>query len=610
MNKQIKYMIILVVTAVFMMSCNGEFLERYPLTSVSDGGFWKSASDLRLYCNRFYNYVSSGNTQILFFPTYQDWEMGILGTDADDGSDMQVHYDYNTRMNGETIVPASGGGWAIANWSTLRSLNYFMANYNQTTEPWDNIKQYVGEILFFRAMFYFDKVKTFGDVPYASYLLFNDSEILYEPRLPRNQVVDSIMHDLDLAVEYLTARTGTWTGRVNKETAMLLQARIALYEGTWEKYHGLKSTPFAVAGSDGSKFIRKAADVSGALMALAESSGLTGLANVGVKDGYNQLFNQKDYSSNREVLFWRKYEVGVSFTRVASALATGGGRGMTKRLIDSYLCIDGKPISVSSLYEGDKDLKTVVTNRDPRLKQSMHIDDGEHVIWTQQNTFYRYPDFGSAELRYKSITGYDLYKGHDGDYDSREGPGISQINPSCGMIYFRYAEALLIYAEAKAELNEINQNDIDRTINALRLRAEMPDGLLNMSDIAWDSNWLYPNLSPLINEIRRERAVELACEGFRKDDIFRWAVADELIRGYIPQGAVWEQWRDYPNTTEAFVTAWSNLPVNDQGYIVPYMTFPAVATTGYNFNVNRDYLSPLPVQEMTLNSNLKQNPGW
>ena len=139
----------------------------------------------------------------------------------------------------------------------------------------------------------------------------------------------------------------------------------------------------------------------------------------------------------------------------------------------------------------------------------------------------------------------------------------------------------------------------------------MPDGLLDMNNITWeDPNWLYPTLSPLLNEIRRERAVELACEGFRKDDIFRWAVADELIRGYIPQGAVWEQWKDYPNTTESFVLAWSNLPVDDEGYIVPYGIYPAVAATGYNFNVNRDYLMPLPVQEMTLNSNLKQNPGW
>ena len=446
MNKQIKYMIILVVTAGFLTSCNGEFLERYPLTSVSDGGFWKSTSDLRLYCNRFYNYTSSGNTQILFFPTYQDYSMGIYGLDADNGSDMQIGYNYNNHMNGQTMVPTSGGGWAISDWSTLRSLNYFMANYQQVDEPFDNIKQYVGEILFFRAMFYFDKVKTFGDVPYASYLLFNDSDILYEPRLPRSQVVDSIMHDLDLAVEYLPARTATWTGRLNKEVAMLLQARIALYEGTWEKYHGLKSTPFAVAGSDGSKFIRKAAEVSGALMELAESSGFTGLANVGVKDGYNLLFNQKDYSSNREVLFWRKYEAGVLYNRVSSGCAQGGGRGMTKRMIDSYLCIDGKPISVSPLYQGDKDLKTVVSNRDPRLNQTVYVDDGEHVIWYEQGTYFTYPNFASAELLYSVVTAYNLYKGHDGDYFGSMSFGISQTSPSSAMIYFRYAEALLIYA--------------------------------------------------------------------------------------------------------------------------------------------------------------------
>jgi len=607
MKKQLKYVIILIVTAGFYMSCNDDFLEEYPLVSISDGNYWNTANDLKIYANRFYNYISSGDNQILFFPLYQDWTLGPYGLDADLGSDTQIAIDYNRRLNGETVVPASGSGWAISDWSTLRSLNYFMANYEKVTESWDLCKQYVGEILFFRTMFYFDKLIKFGDVPYSSTLLYNDSPLLFESRTPRDQLVDSLMRDMDIAVDYLPERTSTWTGRLTKETAMLLQARIALYEGTWEKYHEIKNTPFKVNGSNGSRFIQKAAEVSGALMSLAESNGRTGLANVGVKDGYNLLFKQKDYSANPEVLFWRKFEAGVIFSRIAGQLATGGGRGLTKKMVDSYLCIDGKPIGVSPLYQGDKDLKTIVINRDPRMNQTICVNDSMHIEYYQWGTYFDHPRFVSETSGDRAPTGYQLYKGHEGDRDEAQG-----LAASCGLIYFRYAEALLIYAEARAELNLINQNDIDRTINALRERAEMPpEAMLNMNNIIQDPNNIeFPSLSPLINEIRRERKIELACEGFRRDDIYRWAVADELIKGYLPKGAVWEQWRDYPSLIDGFDDAWSILPVDEEGYICVYKNYPAVANTGYNFNLDRDYLQPLPTQELTLNQNLKQNPGW
>ena len=393
---------------------------------------------------------------------------------------------------------------------------------------------------------------------------------------------------------------------------MLLQARVALYEGTWEKYHALKNTPFKVEGSDGSKFIRKAAEVSGVLMTLAESNGMTALSTDVSPESlgaYNHLFMQKDYSTNKEVLFWRKYEPGVVFSRISGGLYNGGGRGLTKRMIELYLCTDGKPIKESSLYQGDSDIKTLIINRDPRLNQTICVDDGKHVGWNEWNSFWEYPLIFGETATSRTPTGYQLYKGHDGDRTEN----FSQTNPSCGMIYFRYAEALLIYAEARAELGEITQSDIDKTVNALRARAGMPAmGLLDMSTITTDPNWLHPDLSPILNEIRRERTIELACEGFRREDIFRWAAADELIKGYIPKGAIWDQWKNYPGAPEDFNKAWTDLldRVDENGYVDPYRTFPAVSATGYNFNLNRDYLLPLPTQELTLNHALKQNPGW
>ena len=575
-------------------SCNDSFLERTPMVNINDANYWKSANDLKLYVNNFYN-----RNDLL--PSYIGFgTIGPYGLDADNGSDIQIAYNYNTWMNGENTVPSSGGGWSISDWSALRDINYFMNNYSRVDAPWDQVKSYVGEALFFKSVFYFSKLRKFGNLPWVSSILDSESQILYEPRLPRNQVVDSVMSDLDKAVEYLPER-GNYTGRVTKEVAMLLQARIALYEGTWEKYHALKNTKFKVEGQTGTKFIEKAARVTDDLMALAESNGKTALED-GTGDGYTNLFNRRDYSNNREVMLWRKFSV-----EEGQCTQWGGyysaGRGLTKNMIDSYLCIDGKPISKSNLYKGDKTLKDVVANRDPRLNQTIYVDDNKHILFVDDNSMFTTPTFEGV-IENNCPTGYQLYKGRNTNYEE-----CINAKGTIGAIYFRYAEALLINAEAKAELGTINQKDIDRTINALRRRVGMNNGLLDMNNITPDPNWEFKGISPLLNEIRRERKVELACEGFRVDDIYRWAAADELILNKRPKGAVKQQWANYPNATESFVEAWSKLKTDDAGYIDPYAGFPSM-DKGYQFKLDRDYLSPIPTEELTLNPKLVQNPGW
>lgn len=591
MKNNIKNIILIVAATTCFASCNDDYLERFPL-SINDGVFWGSANDVMLYANGFYNYL----------PTY-DWGRGIYGRDAEMGSDTEIQVDYNRYLNGESTLPSSGGGWSPDDWAQLRNINHFMDNYQKAPVPFDDIKAYVGEALFFRALFYFNKVRTFGDVPYATTVIQMDSEILFQPRLPRDQAVDKIMLDLDNAVEYLPGRTATWTGRLTKEVAMLLQARIALYEGTWEKHHARKNTQFKAAGADGSKFIRKAAEVSGALMDLAEASGYTALDNTGVENGYFNLFNKTDYSASKEILFWKKYSIEDNVWH-SNGRFLGGRIGATKNLIDSYLCTDGKPIAVSPLYQGDATLKSVVANRDPRLNQTIYVDDGKHKYHTNvpEGMIFQRPTF-EGDMGNICPSGYQIYKGENPDGYSASLQFVEAL------IHFRYAEALLIYAEARAELNEITQSDIDRTVNALRRRVGMNDGLLDISNIAVDPNWDFSDISPLLNEIRRERKVELACEGYRRDDIFRWAAADELIVDYIPKGAVKEQWRDSPGASVAFVTAWEALNVDEQGYIHPYKPFAAMSA-GYQFNIGRDYLSPIPTDQLTLNPALGQNPGW
>ncbi|MDD4591535.1 MAG: RagB/SusD family nutrient uptake outer membrane protein [Parabacteroides sp.] len=592
------YIFVLIGIFGWMTSCNDNFLERSPLVNISNNDYWNSINDLSLYVNNFYN-------QNGLLPSYTGWGAGPYIIDASDGSDTNISTVYNRRMNGEGTLPSSGGGWSSGDWSLLRNINYFMDNYDQVNADWQDVKQYVGEALFFRSIFYFDKLRKFGDLPWASTVIGTDSDVLFSSRLPRNQIVDSMMLDLDRAVEYIPARgNGSWTGRVTKETALALQARIALYEGTWEKYHALKDTPFKVNGSDGTKYFLKAAEASGALMALAEANGYPALDNVGVEDGYWKLFNQKDYSNSKEILLWRKYTITESITNTWVRYSwSGGGRGLSKNMVESYLCKDGKPISGNPLYMGDRDLKSVVTNRDPRLNQTIQVDDGKHVIWYNPETWFTTPTFEINDGSNTS-TGYQLYKGHTGDYDAYNLSSSTQ-----GCIYFRYAETLLIYAEAKAELGTITQDDIDKTVNQLRMRVGMSNGLLDIGNITTDPNWEFPELSPLLNEIRRERKVEMAGEWSRVDDIFRWAAADVLIVGKRPLGAYKNQWLNYPGATNDFLTALNNVLINEEGYIDPYKRY-ATLDNGFQFNLKRDYLLPLPTNELTLNPNLKQNPGW
>lgn len=242
----------------------------------------------------------------------------------------------------------------------------------------------------------------------------------------------------------------------------------------------------------------------------------------------------------------------------------------------------------------------MVRNRDPRLSQTIYTP-GDVITNNKPggaapDTFYKPTLDASGETQ--SITGYEIYKGHTTDYTQQ----IPQQGTQ-GLILMRYAELLLIFAEAKAELGTISQADIDASINLLRARVGMP--ALNMSNIVTDPGWLFPNLPPLINEIRRERRVELAVEGFRLDDIFRWAAADKLIVGTKPVGAKWIQWA----TLFSDLTVGNNIYINAAGYIDPYQKTTNLLT-GFKFDIHRDYLLPLPQDELTLNKNVKQNPGW
>jgi hypothetical protein len=585
------------VSSGLLSSCKKDgLLNQAPPTSLSDANYWSNLSDLENYMNNLY---SNGN----IFPLYiGDFSGGFYTQDA--LSDNMVPTGYEQRLNGEFTVAGSGG---YADWASIRDVNYFLANYARVNASRADVSPYVGEAHLFRAMLYFTGLKNYGDLPWISKPLnVNDSAELYATRLPRNIVADSIVSDLDSAIADLPVKSSAQQMRVYREYAEAFKGRVCLYEGTWEKYH--QGDPFGVSGQDGTAFLQMAADAAEVVM----HSGTFALDNVGVYHGYWSLFNQTDYTASKEVIFW-----GASTGSAGNGnndwqnLYQGGSYltfnlGLSQNLINDYLCLDGKPTALSPLYKGDDSLVHLVSGRDPRLSQVLFLPgDTVTVSSTVPPTIFTNP-----VLLGTCTTGYQLYKGLNTDpYQNPNNPG--PVHSTDGVIYMRYAEVLLIYAEAKAELGTLQQADVDASINLLRDRVGM--ARLNLGSIPSDPHWIFPGLSPVINEVRRERRVELACEGFRFDDICRWAAAGTLITGWQPLGAKINQFLTVnfapPGSGSLYVTVGSNVYVNGQGYIEPYQKITTLSS-GYKFNVRRDYLLPIDQQDLNLNAKLTQNPGW
>ncbi len=585
MKRYISYLI--AFGFLILWSCSKDYLERYPLDELSPQAYFKTANDLKLYANRFYPLI----------PAHSGYGGGTFW--AEKNSDNLVPGAFDIRLSGTRTVPSSGGGW---DWSEIRQANYFLDHCSEATDEPAKVREYIAEVKFFKALLYFDKVKTFGDVPWITKSLNSKSPELNAPRDSRKVVVDSIIKYLDYSIENLKPKSDAEPFRINKESAILLKARICLYEGTWEKYH--KNTPFGVSGEDGTGFITLAAGSADQLMKMGTLSVYKGPAG----KEYWSLFNKIDYSDNPEVLLWKKYDVPLGvYHQVSSYLSSGAGDiGINKTLIDSYLCTDGKPISVSPEFKGYDSISAEVANRDPRLAQSIFLKGYDQTINSPgggADTTFSKPAIDLSG-QFRATTGYCIYKGVNPEFSQHTSSGSWT-----GSIILRYSEALLIYAEAKAELGTITQADIDKTVNVLRERVGMIH--LNLGSIATDPKWDFPALSPIINEIRRERRIELAFETLRWDDLARWR-AHHLIVGLRPRGIKYigsdleGTYKDYLGTPT--IKLGQNLFVDANGFIDPYQT---ALPNGFGFNPGRDYLSPVPSDELTLNKNLlPQNPGW
>ncbi len=569
--------IIIFLMSNLILGCT-DVLDKGPLDEVTEQTYWTSAADLQLNVYQF----------------YPELRGTINYPDLDVHTDNLQPISPSGVLSGTRSIPESGGGWG---WNNIREINYFLENAPQVTQgSQDELDQYLGEGYFFRAWFYFQKVKRFGAVPWYEEVLNIDSEGLFAERQPRNVIVDHIIEDLDRAIDLLQNKSQVGINRVNREAALAFKSRVALYEGTWEKYHA--GTVFGAEGSNGQEYIQIAAEASEQLI---DEGNLSLYSTDNPGEDYWRLFNHSDLTGNPEAILVESVDPEVDLgTWIWTYLngERGDGTGITKQLVESYLATDGRPISVSDEYQGDTTLEETVTNRDPRLKQTMWVPGQIQINNQPDPLIFDYPALhkGGSDM---STTGYMIRKGSTPDPQQNQGSSSSRYGEIDGMV-FRYAEVLLNFAEAKAELGTLTQADLDKSINVIRERVDMPSLDINVGYT--DPNWNFPELSPLMNEIRRERRIELALEGFRYDDLMRWAAADEVIQGARWKGAKFVEGESFPEIEDQI----SGIPVDENNYIDRYQN----SMSGFGFDESRDYLFPIPTNEISLNDNLTQNPGW
>lgn len=588
--------------------CNDDFLDRMPIDQLSTTGSLASANELRLYMNQFYEKLPA-------HPNYTGGE-GIAFDDS--RTDNMIFTTVNPRLNGQLTV---SNAQELKEYKDIRGINFFLNQAVSASGNQSEINQYIGEAYFFRAWFYFELVKKYGDVSWVNSLLSADDESTLLERDSRVVIVDSILSDLNKATVLLSVKSTNSAMRIHKDVASAMSSRVALFEGTWQKYHKEKNTGFATPSITEAKikeYLTIARDAAKTVM----NSNRWQISSTGSPlIDYRDLFNNADLSSNREVLLWRKYNPAENIGHgVSKYLSTGGGDiGVTLSLVDDYLTRDGRPFigaeraAKQSTY-GQELLPTI---RDPRLSQTVGVP-GEPI--RPGGTVAAYPPVNQSGMN-RNTTGFPMYKYIEYNNSAATLDDGMSAAPA---IYFRYAEVLLNYAEAIAELGEDAQL-IVQALQPLRQRVGMPD--MNF-DREYNSeiDYAFQDLNKVIQAVRRERRVEMVAEGTRLDDILRWAAVDKLIVGKRPLGALFVgSDLDTQNTPNGFYnsallyfdSAPAGLSVNfyltgtagmGKRYIDPYKQ---VLPNGFGFKVNRDYLLPIQQRMIELtNGKWKQNPNW
>jgi len=564
-----------------------DVIDLKPLDSFTDESYWTSVDDLRGYANRFYTNLSGPSSS------------------GDQQSDNRVPSSYDAWLYNEYVVDQASD-WS---WSNIRNLNFFMNRYQRVTGTDADINAQVAVIRFFRALDYFGKIKSYGDVPwYEKDLTDGDTEELYKGRDSRDFVLGKIIEDLEFAIQWLPEKSAAAECALHKDAARTQLSRVCLYYGTFKKYHSVTTEPTS------EDLLRKAANNALAVMntgryeiVQGQDAGCGQQAFEDYPLYYQNQFVQEDLSANKEAILYRSYVDG----KLMHGTGRNQGVGYSKDFAESFLCKDGKPIGVSDLYQGDETIDQEMENRDPRM---YNIIDNVHRPYTVQadgtieTTHSKFDKNATAAnvSASHSVTGYANVK-----YSSADPTQWVANATTYDWFVYRYAEVLLNYAEAKYELGEMDQDILDATINKLRDRVEMPH--LKMEVGFTDPNW--PDygytVEPLLQEIRRERRIELVAEGFRYDDIIRW----KGVKLYEnPKTVLGMRVTDkvislYDEGTFGGETGRALVEYQGKTYIRPYAKELDDAGRKWAADDKR-FLNPISKNVMLINPAIKQNPNW
>jgi len=583
-------------SAVLMAGCKK--LDQTPEDTAIRTSVFSNEKGLELYANSFYEVLPTAND------THRGDEMSDYGARSQ-APDFLVSGAYNSRT-------AQGDkGW---DWKKLRNINFFIENNVDPKLSTPVRMQYQGLARFFRAFFYFQKVKRYGDVPWINRTLKVDDPALYNGRDSRALVMDSVLADLDFAIANITRSNDNSKTLITKSVALAFKSRVCLYEGTFRKYHPEKNL---TATAD--KWLTEAAVAAEKTM---QTSGFTLNTNGGEDASYRQLFTSTAPVGS-EVMLSTVADANLAIYNDANwywTSATYGSRlSFTRTFINTYLNIDGTPFTSKPGYQ-TMPFAEEVKSRDKRLQQTIRMGDYKRINGGT-------PEAAPPIFSY-TYTGYQPIKWtlDDTKYDG----GSLNVN---SISILRYAEVLLNYAEAKAELGTFTDADWAKTIGALRQRAGIKGGLTAKPTVAdrYMSQNYFPDITDAaLLEIRRERGIELALEGFRFDDIVRWKHGELMTRVwngfYVPALDVPMDLNGDGKMDVCFYKVMPANPVAGVNYInvapttssgvnpqrLSNDTFGELTwlTTVTRTFEDKNYLYPVPESDRIVNPKLGQNPGW
>ena len=566
--------------AIACISCE-DMLDYQPKDRLSPDTYFKTETDCELWTNNYYT----------VFPSAE----GIYS----EPYDVIVRDVLADEISGVRKPMPTDGNW---NWEKLREMNFFLSRASQVEDESVRL-EYEGLTRFFRAYFYFEKVKRYGDVPWVDRPLGSDEEELYKGRESRESVMEKVMEDVDFAIANLPEVQNVY--RVTRWTARALKSRIALFEGTFRKYHGL----------DGyEEFLQACVNASEPFLTGPYSIYTSG------STPYQDLFTSQN-AIETEIILARAYTSAISgMTHDVNGHLTGatmGRPGMTRNVVNMYLMRDGSRYTDQENY-ATKTFVEECKNRDLRMAQTLRTPGYKRIGGSKELA----PDLS------RSTTGYQLIK-----YLTEEKYDANKASTN-DMPLFRLAEVLLNYAEAKAELGTLKQADLDNTIRPLRARAGLPD--LDMEEAnANPDPYLsspetgYANVTGdnkgVILEIRRERTLETPMEGLRYWDIMRWKEGkrfEKPIEGlYFPGTGEYDL--DGNGSVDVCIYDTEKAPGNSADVLYLKLGSDIVlsgetsgnvlahSTQQRIWNEERDYLYPIPTDDRVLTQGaISQNPGW